>query len=140
VRWTTVCLLIALAAAGLWLWLGGTPTRPPTPEPEPRPPPAPYLPPRPPPPTTGTLVIRLKMDDGTEVPAGAKAGYQRPGGPLRMRAPSPDGTFRFSDAPVGTLDIVAEANGYRTAKNTVNLDPGIPTETILTLTPAPTDR
>ena len=131
-------LLTALASALLWLWLGGgAPPRPPTPEPDPTPPAIPSGPPRPPPPTTATLVIRVKMSDGSAVPAGAKAGYQRPGGPLKLRPPSPDGTFRFSDAPVGYLDVVAEANGYRTAKNTVNLDPGVPTETVLTLTPLP---
>ena len=133
-------LLIAAAAAILWFSLGQTPTRPPTPEVEPAPAQPPPLPPRPPPPTTGTLVIRLKMSDGSEVPAGAKAGYQRLGGPLRMRAPSPDGTFRFSDAPVGPLEVVAEAKGWRPAKTIVNLDPGVPAETVLTLTPAETDR
>ena len=132
-------LLIALAAAGLWLWVGGSPTRPPTPELEPVPT-VPAAPLRPPPPTTGTLVIRVRMADGTAVPAGAKAGYQRPGGPLKLRAPSPDGTFRFSDAPVGELDVSVEANGYRTVKNTVTLDPGVPTEAILTLEPLPPEK
>ena len=132
-------LLIALAAAVLWMWLGQAPTRPPAPEPDPVPV-VPMEPTRPPPPTTGTLVIRVKTGDGSALPAATKAGYQRPGGPLRMRAPSPDGTFRFSDAPVGELDVTAEANGYRTAKNTVTLDPGVPTETVLTLEPLPPEK
>ena len=132
-------LLIALASAVLWLSLGQTPTRPPT---RGRAGPAPScrrcrVAARA---HDGTLVIRVKMSDGSAVSRAPRCGYQRLGGPLRMRAPSPDGTFRFSDAPSRPPGGRRGGEGVSPGQSSVNLDLGVPAETVLTLTPVETDR
>ena len=84
-------------------------------------------------PLTGTLLIRLKTADGTPVPDDARAGYVRFGTP-RLRPPAKDGTFRFTDAPVGRLDVTAEAKGWISDTVAVTLIGGVAAEAVVTLT------
>lgn len=133
--------LLAATVAGLavWLWLGEGGTPPPrvaAPEADaiPASPPPPEGPPRVVP-TTGTLVIRVTTEDGTAIPAGAKAGYTRPGGASRLRGPGPDGTIRFTDAPVGELDLIAEAEGYKRGTARVVIVPGVAAEAVVSVAP-----
>ncbi len=132
--------LIALAAGGgfaLWLASGGPPVRGPTPEQDAAPAPASSNPRVPVEalPTTGTLVVRLVVSDGSAVPPEARAGYERFGA-RRLRPAGADGTYRFTDVPVGPLEIVAETPGRKPARAPFHLVPGVPGETILVL-PAP---
>ena len=126
--------LIAVALGGAFaLWLGsGVPARGPVPEQEALPPPTPPAPDvaAEPIPTTATLVIRLTAEDGSAVPAEAQAGYER-FGVKRLRPPGSDGAYRFTDAPVGRLAVLAETPGRRTARATVTLVAGVPGEVIL---------
>ena len=81
------------------------------------------------------LLIRLRTSDGREVPGDAQAGYIRFGTP-RLRKPAKDGTFPFTDAPVGRLDVTAQAAGWVADTVPVNLVPGVAAEAIVTLTAA----
>ena len=131
-------LLVFLAAAGAYLLLGG-PAAPP-----PAPPAAEVEPPPPPPPsetrtrplaTTGTLVIRVTTEDGKDLPEGTRAGYAKYGGPPRMRSQGGDGRFLFTDAPVGEIEVIAEAKGYREVRQRVVVQPGVPAETVVVISP-----
>ena len=135
---STVLLVLVACGAG-YLWLGEPGAPPPTaPSPEvDRPPP-------PPPPsetrtrplaTTGTLRIRVSTEDGKDLPADARAGYAKYGGPPRMRSHDGDGTFLFTDAPVGEIEVIAEAKGYRETRQRVVVQPGVPAETVLVVPP-----
>jgi hypothetical protein len=136
VRVVNVLLLLVLLAGGLWVWLGTRPTRPPAPDEEGAVVHGPSEAPLPPVPVTGSLLIRVRTADGSPLPAGTEAGYARFGSP-RLRAPAPDGTFPFSDAPVGRLDVTAQAPGWTAETVPVTLVPGVPAEAIVTLSPAP---
>jgi hypothetical protein len=134
VRWVPAVAIAALVGAAAWLWVSdrrGTDRvkAPPLDEGT-----APVEPPKRPEPTTGTLRIRVRTEDGTPVPPGTRAGFLRPGGTPRMRLAGGDGTFLFTDAPVGLVDLVAEADGWRTARGQVSVVPGVDAgETVLTL-------
>lgn|GEM_PF-3080425 len=89
---------------------------------------------RPPERTTGKLVIRVVTTDGKPLPAATLAGYVRYG-ERRMRRAATDGSFPFADAPVGRLDITAEAPGYLAETVATVLTPGVPAEATVSLTP-----
>ncbi len=129
--------LIAAAVGGafaLWLGSGGPPARAPTPEQDVLPPPTPPAPrvAAEPVPTSATLIIRLRVADGSEVPIEAQAGYER-FGVRRLRPPGADGTYRFTDVPVGPLAVLAETPGRKAVRATVTLVAGVPGEVILVL-------
>ena len=134
VRVVNVLLLVLLLAGGLWVWLGSRPARPPAPDEEGAAAPTPAEAPLPPAPVTGSLLIRVRTSDGTPLPAGTEAGYQRFGS-LRLRPPGKDGTFPFSDAPVGRLEVTAKAPGWSAEMVVVTLVTGVPAEANVTLTP-----
>lgn len=84
--------------------------------------------------TTGKLVIRVVTSDGAALPAETRAGYVRYG-ERRMRRAAADGTFPFADAPVGRLEVTAEAPGYLAETVVTVLTPGVPSEATVSLTP-----
>lgn len=134
-RWFLVFALAAAFAAIAYAVLGSSePRRPrPLPEQEEAPEPRPVTPmPLPPTATVGTFVVRLKFPEGTETPPNAMAGYRR-FGTSRLRPASADGTYRFSDAPVGLLDAVADVEGFEADPVTVMLVAGTPTEAVIVL-------
>jgi hypothetical protein len=131
-----VVLLVVLLGGALWAWLGTRPDRPPVPEEPGVADATPAEAPIPPAPVTGSLMIRVRTADGAPPPAGTQAGYARFGS-LRLRTAAPDGTFPFSDAPVGRLDVTAQAPGWTAETVTVTLVPGVPAEAVVTLAPAP---
>jgi hypothetical protein len=92
--------------------------------------------PRRPTPTTGTLIIRVRTPDAVPLPAGARAGYVA-GTVRRLRPAAADGTFRFSDAPLGKLEVVAEAEGYRAGSTVAVVQALVPAEVLVTLEPRP---
>ena len=98
------------------------------------PPPRPPEPDRVPNSTRGTLIIRVRTPDSMPLPPGTRAGYVE-GLERRMRPPAGDGTFRFTDAPVGKLDVIAEAEGYRPGTSVAIVTPQVPTEISVTLEP-----
>jgi hypothetical protein len=136
VRTLNVLLLVVLLAGGLWAWLGTRPTAPPAPDEEGAAPRDGTEAPLPPAPVTGSLVVRVRTSDGSPLPAGTQAGYTRFGSP-RLRSAAPDGTFPFSDAPTGRIEVTAQAPGWTVEDVTVTLVPGVPAEAVVTLTPAP---
>jgi hypothetical protein len=88
-----------------------------------------------PPPTTGRLVVRVRTADGSPVPETTTAGYLQDG-VRRMRKAAPNGTFPFSDAPVGSLQATADAPGYVAEKVPVQVIGNVDAaEPIVTLTP-----
>ena len=135
-------LLVLVLAAGLaaiaYALLGrGEPRRPrPLPDQEAAPEPTTALveTPIPAPSTFGTLVVRLRLPEGRELPANATAGYRRYG-VNRLRPAAADGTYRFSDAPIDTIDAIAEVEGYESDPVTVTLVSGTPTEAVIVLRP-----
>lgn len=135
-RWILALVLASGIAAIAYAVLGrGEPRRPrPIAEQEEAPEPGPALPndPIPTPAATGTLVVRLSVPDGKELPAKAEAGYRR-FGQKRLRPIGADGTFRFSDVAVGTLEAIAEVEGYEAEPVTVTLVPGMPAEALILL-------
>jgi hypothetical protein len=135
-RWLLVLVLASGIAAIAYAVLGRSEPRRPRPiaEQEEAPEPSPALPndPIPTPAATGTLVVRLSLPEGTELPAKAEAGYRR-FGQKRLRPIGADGTFRFSDVPVGTLEAIAEVEGYQAEPVTVTLVPGMPAEALILL-------
>ena len=134
-RWFNVLLLVLLLVGALAFLLLGDTSRTVGPRPEQEPVvPVPQEPLRPEP-LTGMLVIRLRTADGTEIPRDAQAGYVRFGTP-RLRKPARDGTFPFTDAPVGRLEVTAEAAGWVADTVPVTLVPGVAAEAVVTLTPA----
>lgn len=84
--------------------------------------------------TTGKLVIRVVTEDGRPLPSNTRAGYVRYGD-RRLRFAATDGTFPFADAPVGRLEVTAEAPGYLAPAVTAVLTPGVPTEATIVLAP-----
>ncbi len=130
--------LIALAAGGaftIWLFSGGPPCAAP-PRSRTRSPPRAGAPDR----------ERTGPHDGDPGPPGARGGRVR-GAPrrprglravrrARLRPPGADGTYRFTDVPVGPLEVLAETPGRKAARATVTLVPGVAAEMILEL-PAP---
>lgn len=84
--------------------------------------------------TTGKLVIRVVTEDGRPLPTNTRAGYVRYGD-RRLRFAATDGTFPFADAPVGRLEVTAEAPGYLAPAVTAVLTPGVPTEATIVLAP-----
>lgn len=135
-------LLILVLAAGLaaiaYAFLGrGEPRRPrPLPEQEAAPEPTTSIldTPIPAPAAFGTLVVRLRPPEGAELPAKATAGYRRYG-VNRLRPAAADGTYRFSDAPIGVVDAIADVEGYESDPVTVTLVSGTPTEAVIVLRP-----
>lgn len=137
-RARNVLLVVLFVAAGAYLWLSGGSSshRAPLPEQENvAPAPPTDLPPPRVEPTTGTLVVRVRMSDGAAVPEEARAGYLRFGS-ARLRRAAPDGTFPFSDAPVGAIEATAQAPGYVAESVPTRVVPGVPAEAIVTLTPS----
>jgi hypothetical protein len=141
VRPSTLLVLAAVGAAavGAYLLLRGEPagtdvTEPPAGGSRPEDPPGGER--RLPLPTTGTLVIRVRTPDAVPLPANTRAGYVD-AGQRRLRAVASDGTFRFSDAPLGKLEIVAEAEGYRPGSGVAVVQPLVPAEIVVTLEPRP---
>ena len=135
-RWLLVLVLAAGLAAIAYAVLGGSEPRRirPLPEQEEAPDPQTLIKsaPIPAPAATGTLVIRLLVPEGKELPGKAQAGYRR-FGQSRLRPPGADGTFRFSDAPVGSIEAIAEVEGYEADAVTVILVSGLPTEAVIVL-------
>lgn len=84
--------------------------------------------------TSGKLVVRVVTEDGRPLPKGTRAGYVRYGD-RRLRFAAADGTFPFADAPVGRLEVTAEAPGYLAPTVTAVLTPGVPTEATVILAP-----
>ena len=89
---------------------------------------------RPPERVTGKLVLRVVTEDGRPLPKETRAGYVRYGD-RRLRLAAADGTFPFADAPVGRIEVTAEAPGYLAPAVTAVLTPGVPTETTIVLAP-----
>ena len=87
-------------------------------------------------PTTGTLIIRVRTPDATPLPHDTRAGYLT-GSDRRMRPAAGDGTFRFSDAPLGRIEVVATADGYREGTGVAMVQPLVPAEVLVTLEPKP---
>jgi hypothetical protein len=87
-------------------------------------------------PTTGTLIIRVRTPDSMALPSDTKAGYVD-GGERRLRPAARDGTFRFSDAPLGRIEVVATAEGYRDGTSVAVVQALVPTEVLVTLEPKP---
>ena len=77
-------------------------------------------------------MIRVKVPGDRAMPAGTQAGYRRFGN-RRVRPPATDGTFRFSDAPIGALDLVVEAEGYRAGPVTIRVEPNQTNEAVVVL-------
>ncbi|MFO0932578.1 MAG: carboxypeptidase-like regulatory domain-containing protein [Planctomycetota bacterium] len=84
--------------------------------------------------SSGKLVLRVVTEDGRPLPKGTRAGYVRYGD-RRLRLAAADGTFPFADAPVGRLEVTAEAPGYLAPAVTAVLTPGVPTEATIVLAP-----
>jgi hypothetical protein len=133
VRAVNLVLVLLVLGGGLWWVFASKSPRPPAVEEEGIPAPSPASP-LPATPVTGSLVIRVRTADGSPLPAGTEAGYFR-FGDLRSRVAAQDGTFPFSDAPVGRLDVTAKAPGWSGDTVPVSLVPGVPAEAIVTLTP-----
>ena len=137
-RWILVLVLAAGLAAIAYAVLGGSEPRRPRPLPEQEEAPEPsnsvHDTPIPTPSATGTLVVRLRLPEGKELPSKAEAGYRR-FGQKRVRSPGSDGTFRFSDVPVGIVEAIAEVEGYESDTVTVTLVSGMPAEALIVLRP-----
>lgn len=142
-------LLLALVlAAGIaaiaYALLGGRDDRRPRPLPEQEEAPEPVAPtpsaPIPPTATTAPLVIRVKVPGDRALPPGTQAGYRRFGN-RRLRPAAADGTFRFSDAPTGSIELIVEAEGYRADPVAVEVEPNQTNEAVVVLeapSPPPT--
>ena len=135
-RWILVFVLAAGLAAIAYALLGASEPRRPRPLPEQEEAPEPSTlvrdTPIPTPAATGTLVVRVRVPEGAELPKKAEAGYRR-FGQKRLRPVGSDGTFRFSDVPVGTVDAIAEVEGYESDTVTVTLVSGMPAEALIVL-------
>ena len=133
-----VVLLCAVAGAAIWFGLLARPKTPP-------------LPPADVPESAGgnapepgaggreavlaVLVIRVRTQEGGPAPEGTQAGYLV-GRMERVKGAAPDGTFRFADAPVGELELIAKADGYELGSGRVRVVSGVPNEAIVTLVPS----
>ena len=84
--------------------------------------------------TTGKLVIRVGSEEGSPMTSTTREGKLRYGD-RRLRFAATDGTFPFADAPVGRLEVTAEAAGYLAPAVTAVLTPGVPTEATIVLAP-----
>ena len=128
-------LAVGLAAIAYALLGGGEPRRR-RPLPEQEEAPEPIAPttsaPIPPAAATAPLVIRVKVPGDRALPAATQAGYRRFGN-RRVRPPATDGTFRFSDAPVGALELVVEAEGFRADPVTIQVESNQTNEAVLVL-------
>jgi len=80
----------------------------------------------------GSLVVRVKLADGKDLPEGTTAGYRHLGA-RHMKGPGSDGTFRFGEVPVTTLEVLAQAPGYEGDPVTVTLVADTPTEALIVL-------
>ncbi len=128
-------LAVGVAAVAYALVGGGEARRPrPLPEQEEAPEPPSSVPTAPIPPSAATapLVIRVRVPGDGALPAGMQAGYRRFGN-RRVRPAAADGTFRFSDAPIGAIDLVVEAEGYRAAPATIQVEPNQTNEAVVVL-------
>jgi len=137
VRRILLVLVLAVGLAALaYALLGGREPRRPRPLPEqeeaPEPPPPVTSAPIPPAASTAPLVIRVKVPGDRALPVGVQAGYRRFGN-RRLRPPATDGTFRFSDAPSGTLELVVEAEGYRADPVSIEVEPNQTNEAVIVL-------
>lgn len=83
--------------------------------------------------TTGTLVVSVRAPDG-KVPRGAVAGY-RYAGEDRVRQIDASGEVRFTDAPLGTLTVVARAPGYQEGLQQHPLQAGLRADVLVMLRP-----
>ena len=134
-------LVIASALAAIaYALLGRGEPRPPRPLPEqdvaPEPPKAAEPDAIPAAATTATLVLRVRVPEGLSLPKGAEAGYRRFGNE-RRRALGADGTVRFTDVPVGLIDLVAEAEGFRGEPVPYSVQPNQPNEHVIVLEALP---
>ena len=130
---TPVVLLALVAAASLAYAVLKSTEAPPV-EPE-EPAPAVATPPptrKVPMPTTGTLVIRVMTPDSMPLPPGTRAGYVERD-VRRLRPAASDGTFRFSDAPLGRVEVVAQAEGYQDGTAIAQVQPLMATEVLVKL-------
>jgi hypothetical protein len=83
---------------------------------------------------TGVLVVRVRSSDGSALPERTLAGFTLPGGGTRLK-PVADGSVRFPDAPVGRLEVTAEAEGFAPTEASVVVLAGVPAEAVVVLTP-----
>lgn len=83
----------------------------------------------------GTITVRVNAPDGT-VPPGAQAGYETEGAP-RLYYVDAQGARVLTDVPLGEVRLVAEAPGFQRLTRAARLEPGVPEEVRLVLTPAP---
>jgi hypothetical protein len=81
--------------------------------------------------TTGTLVVTVRTPDGS-VPADARAGY-RYGGEDRWRRVNRTGEARFTDAPLGLLEVQAQAPGYTSGSQQYTVMAGVRADVVLLL-------
>ena len=85
-------------------------------------------------PKRGTLVVRVRTEDGSPLPPGTQAGYLV-GRMERVRSAADDGTFRFADAPLGDVELIAKADGYRLGSGRARVVAGLSTEAVVVLVP-----
>lgn len=82
-------------------------------------------------PTTTTLTITVTSASG-HVPYGAKAGYMY-GGREVLRAVNQRGQITYTDAPLGTLEILARAPGFEPGSQRRYLNAGLASEVVMAL-------
>ncbi len=83
--------------------------------------------------TTGTLVVTVRDAKGG-VPEKAKAGY-RHAGEDRVRFVNKQGQVRFTDAPLGTLTVLARAPGFKADEQKKPMTAGVPADVYFVLRP-----
>lgn len=126
-------LTVALAWA-LWSWLGTEEEWTPDALPEDT---APEVSQPAPPPgtgvqlTTGVLTITVRTSHGAAPPE-ATAGYLRGYGE-RVRTVDENGQVRFSDAPLGEINLVAHAPGYEDGEQRRYISAGVPVDVVIVL-------
>jgi hypothetical protein len=84
-------------------------------------------------PRTGTLVVTVRSRAG-RIPRGARGGY-RVGGVDRLRPVNARGQALFTDAPLGELETVAQAPGFRPVRQKRFLTAGLRLDAMLVLEP-----
>jgi hypothetical protein len=77
------------------------------------------------------LTLQAKTPSG-EVPDGTEVGY-RVGDGYRWRYADKQGRQTFTDAPIGTLEVMARAPGFADTKGTVVVIAGLAAERLLLL-------
>lgn len=84
--------------------------------------------------TSATLVVTVRDAKGA-VPPRAQAGY-RHGGEDRLRYVNKEGRVRFTDAPLGTLTVIARAPGFQAGEQERPMTAGVPADVFFVLRPA----